>query len=370
MIRRHADTLIAAGVGAFFAGEVLTESGFAGHRPLNLLIALAFSAALLLRRTVPPVPLGAGLVVIELANLARPAVPNALAETGAFLFAFVFAIYSAGRYATGRALVACALIVAAAIPLAGIEPGESTNASDVAFFVMFLGGPFVAGRIVRRRVLRERVLEGERDSAVAEERTRIARELHDVVAHAISVVVLQARGGRKLLASEPAAAKDAFDVIEQVSEQALTEMRRLLGLLRQGDDELVLAPQPSLTRIDELVSRLEASGLPVEVTVEGDPAPLPPGIDVSAYRIVQEALTNALKHAGPARAHVFLRYGADDLELEILDDGEGTGNGGGSGHGLAGIRERVAVIGGELDSGRRPEGGYAVRARLPLGSAR
>jgi len=374
VVRRHLDILIAAGLGAAFVAEVLTESGFAGHRPLNVLIALAFSAALVLRRRFPPVPLAAGLVVIELANLARPQVPNALAETGAFLFAFVFAIYSAGRYATGRALVACGLIVAAAIPLAGIEPGDTVTASDIAFFVMFLGGPFVAGRIVRRRVLRERVLEVERDTkaaeAVAEERTRIARELHDVVAHAISVVVLQARGGRKLLASEPAAAKEAFDVIEGVSEQALIEMRRLLGLLRQGDGELVLAPQPSLTRIDELVAGLRASGLPVEVTVEGDPAPLPPGVDVSAYRIVQEALTNALKHAGPAHAHVFLRYGADELELEILDDGSGAGHGGGSGQGLVGIRERVAVIGGELDSGRRPQGGYAVRARLPLGSAR
>jgi signal transduction histidine kinase len=374
VIRRHLDILIAAGLGAAFVAEVLTESGFAGHRPLNVLIALAFSAALVLRRRFPPVPLAAGLVVIELANLARPQVPNALAETGAFLFAFVFALYSAGRYATGRALVACGLIVAAAIPLAGIEPGDTVTASDIAFFVMFLGGPFVAGRIVRRRVLRERVLEVERDTkaaeAVAEERTRIARELHDVVAHAISVVVLQARGGRKLLASEPAAAKEAFDVIEGVSEQALIEMRRLLGLLRQGDGELVLAPQPSLTRIDELVAGLRASGLPVEVTVEGDPAPLPPGVDVSAYRIVQEALTNALKHAGPAHAHVFLRYGADELELEILDDGSGAGHGGGSGQGLVGIRERVAVIGGELDSGRRPQGGYAVRARLPLGSAR
>jgi signal transduction histidine kinase len=374
VIKRHLDLVIAAVIGAAYVAEVLGESGFAGHRPLNVALALAFSATLTVRRRFPALPLAAGLVVIELANVARPAVPNALAETGAFLFAFVFAIYSAGRYATGRSLVACAVIVAAAIPLAGIEPGESTNASDIAFFVMFLGGPFVAGRIVRRRVLRERVLEVERDTkaaeAVAEERTRIARELHDVVSHAISVVVLQARGGRKLLAAEPASAREAFDVIEQVSEQALTEMRRLLGLLRQNDDELVLAPQPSLTRIDELVSGLRASGLPVEVTVEGDPAPLPPGVDVSAYRIVQEALTNALKHAGPARAHVFLRYGPDDLELEILDDGAGTGNGGGSGHGLAGIRERVAVIGGELDSGHRPEGGYSVRARLPLGSAR
>jgi signal transduction histidine kinase len=374
VLRRNLDIVIAGVIAAVYAAEVLTESGFAGHRPVNLLLGLAFSASLLMRRRYPVVPLVAGLIVIELANLARPAVPNALAETGAFLFGFVFAVYSAGRYATGSAVLACALLVLAAIPLAGIEPGDPVAFTDIAFFVMFLGGPFVGGRIVRRRVLREQVLEVERDTkaveAVAEERTRIARELHDVVSHAISVVVLQARGGRKLLAAEPAAAREAFDVIEQMSEQALTEMRRLLGLLRADDDELALAPQPSLARIDELVSGLKASGLPVEVTIEGEPMPLPPGVDVSAYRIVQEALTNALKHAGPARAHVFLRYGPDDLELEILDDGAGGGNGGGSGHGLAGIRERVAVIGGEMDSGHRVEGGYAVRARLPLGSAR
>jgi signal transduction histidine kinase len=374
VLRRNLDTVIAGGLGVVFTLEVLTESGFAGHRPLNLLLGLGFCASLMLRRRYPLVPLAAGLVIIELANLARPAVPNQLAETGAFLFGFVFAIYSAGRYATGSAVLGCALLVVAAIPLAGIEPGDPVAFTDIAFFVMFLGGPFVGGRIVRRRVAREQVLEVERDTkaaeAVADERARIARELHDVVSHAISVVVLQARGGRKLLADEPASAREAFDVIEQVSEQALTEMRRLLGLLRAGDDELALAPQPSIARIDELISGLKASGLPVEVTVEGEPAPLPAGVDVSAYRIVQEALTNALKHAGPARAHVYLRYHADDLELEILDDGAGGGNGGGSGHGLAGIRERVAVIGGEMDSGARPGGGYAVRARLPLGSAR
>ncbi|TML00986.1 MAG: hypothetical protein E6G41_17125, partial [Actinobacteria bacterium] len=338
VIRRHLDIAIAAGFAAVYAVEVLTESGFAGHRPLNLLLRVAFCASLLLRRRSPLVPLVAGLVIIELANLARPAVPNALAETGAFLFAFVFTIYSAGRYATGSAVLACALLTVAAIPLAGIEPGDPVAFTDLAFFVMFLGGPFVAGRIVRRRVLRERVLEVERDTkaveAVAEERARIARELHDVVSHAISVVVLQARGGRKLLDEEPGAAREAFDVIEQVSEQALTEMRRLLGLLRQKDDELALAPQPSLTRIDELVGGLRASGLPVDVTVEGEAVPLPPGVDVSAYRIVQEALTNALKHAGPAKAHVVVRYGSDHLELEIVDDGAGNGNGGGSGQGL------------------------------------
>jgi signal transduction histidine kinase len=278
-----------------------------------------------------------------------------------------------------QAGIGLGVAVAGAVIVVSTIPDYSTP--QIIFIPLQFAISWVAGFALRERSeqaeaaeARAAQAEHERETtariAVAEERTRIARELHDVVSHAISVVVLQARGGRKLLADEPAAAREAFDVIEQVSEQALTEMRRLLGLLRAGDDELALAPQPSIARIDELVGGLKASGLPVEVTIEGDPVPLPAGVDVSAYRIVQEALTNALKHAGPARAHVYLRYHDDDLELEILDDGAGTGNGAGSGHGLAGIRERVAVIGGEMDTGRRPEGGYAVRARLPLGSAR
>jgi signal transduction histidine kinase len=147
-------------------------------------------------------------------------------------------------------------------------------------------------------------------------------------------------------------------------------MRRLLGMLRRSDEQLALAPQPSLKELDRLVQQVQAAGLPVHVAVEGEPRELPPGVDLSAYRIVQEALTNALKHAGPARARVLLRYGADELELEIADDGPGTGDGSGAGQGLIGMHERVSVYGGELEAGRRPEGGYALRARLPLRSAR
>ena len=147
------------------------------------------------------------------------------------------------------------------------------------------------------------------------------------------------------------------------------ELGRDLGVREAARDEaqhLALAPQPSLTRIDELAARMTATGLPVEVTVEGTPIELPRGVDVSAYRIIQEALTNALKHAGNARARVVVRYASDALELEDVDDGAGDGNGGGSGHGLAGIRERIGIYGGELESGDRPEGGYTLRARLPL----
>jgi signal transduction histidine kinase len=147
-------------------------------------------------------------------------------------------------------------------------------------------------------------------------------------------------------------------------------MRRLLGLLRESDAELALAPQPSLARLDALVDQVREAGLPVELSIEGKPTELPPGIDLSAYRIVQEALTNALKHAGPATARVTVRYGEGVLDLEVSDDGAGSGNGSGGGQGLAGIRERVAVFGGNVEAGSRPEGGYAVRARLPYTSER
>jgi signal transduction histidine kinase len=143
-------------------------------------------------------------------------------------------------------------------------------------------------------------------------------------------------------------------------------MRRLLGMLRAADERGALAPQPGLARLDELAAEVAAAGLPVEVRVEGDEIELPPSIDVSAYRIVQEALTNALKHAGPARANVCVRYSPAMLEIEVVDDGSGNGGAGGSGHGLVGIRERVGVYGGELEAGAQPEGGFRLRARLPL----
>jgi signal transduction histidine kinase len=272
-------------------------------------------------------------------------------------------------------------LVGAAIPLAAIEPGDPVAFTDIAFFAVLFGAPWVGGRVLRHRSEREHALEGraarlevERDTrareAVADERTRIARELHDVVAHAISLIVLQARGGRRLIADDPDETRRALDVIERAGEQALVEMRRLLGLLRHDEAEPTLAPPPSLRRIDELVAGIRASGLAVEVVVEGDPVELPPGVDVSAYRIVQEALTNALKHAGPARAQVTVTYGADAVDLAILDDGPGGASANGGGYGLAGMRERVAIYGGRLESGPRPEGGYALRVRLPLPAAR
>jgi signal transduction histidine kinase len=213
--------------------------------------------------------------------------------------------------------------------------------------------------------------------AVAEERGRIARELHDVVAHSVSVMVVQAGAARRSVAGNPDQATTALTQIESTGRQALAEMRRLLGLLRDGQDgSAALTPQPSLAHLDALVAAAREAGLPVELAVEGEPRQLPAGVDLSAYRIVQEALTNSLKHAGPARATVRVCYGAKALEVQVWDDGhgrppgpEGAGSNGraeGDGHGLIGMRERVALFGGSLEVGPRPGGGFRVAARLPL----
>ncbi|MGN6131540.1 MAG: sensor histidine kinase, partial [Nocardioidaceae bacterium] len=201
------------------------------------------------------------------------------------------------------------------------------------------------------------------------------RELHDVVSHAISVTVLQARGGRKLVGQDDDAVRRALDAIEQTNAAALGDMRRLLAVLRDTESEADVpaepdgraAPQPSLEHLDHLVARVRESGLPVDVAVGGAAEPVPPGVDLSAYRIIQEALTNTLKHAGPgARARVRVDYGHDGLTVEVRDDGRnGVPRGPGTGHGLIGIRERVAVVGGEVETGPADGGGFVVRARLP-----
>jgi signal transduction histidine kinase len=291
--------------------------------------------------------------------------------------ALLVALYSVGAHTGGwRAVAGVLSMLAVVLGVVAADP-EGADPGSYVFFLFVVGGPWLAGRAIRHRRLSERHLEAralaaerEREekarAAVAEERVRIARELHDVVAHAISVIVVQSRGGRRSLATQPEDAREAFDSIEATGREALAEMRRLLGMLRKGDEELALAPQPSLRHLDALVAQVREAGLPVEVLVEGEPAALPPGVDLSAYRIVQEALTNALKHAGPATARVVVRYGAEDLEVDVLDTGRRPAGGDGVGHGLLGMRERVTLFGGELEAGRRSEGGFAVRARLPL----
>jgi signal transduction histidine kinase len=372
LVRKHGDALLAGVVAAVYVAEVSFEADVHRREP-SALVALVFGASLLARRRYPLVPLLAGLAVIELDNTAL----KGLAEAGIFLVGIIVALYSAGRWARGWVLVATSLLTLAAIPLAAIEPGKPVGFGDFAFFTVFFGAPIVVARLLRYRSERERVLvdrtttleleqEVRAAEAVAEERGRIARELHDVVAHAISVIVVQARGARHVLDEEPEEARAALDAVERAGQQALVEMRRLLGVLRSTDERAALAPQPGLALLAELAGQVAAAGLPVEIDVKGTPVELPPGVDVSAYRIVQEALTNALKHAGPAHARVVIRYEVDALELEVVDDGAGIGDGGGSGHGLLGIRERVGVYGGEIESGRRTDGGFGIRVRLPL----
>ncbi len=202
--------------------------------------------------------------------------------------------------------------------------------------------------------------------ALTAERARIAREIHDIVAHNVSVIVLQARGGRRALRRSPVEARQAFDSIESAGQQALVELRRLLGIAAAEGEAPALAPQPGLCNLDALVQGVRDAGLPVTVRIEGRPVELPAGVDLAAYRLIQEGLTNSLKHAGDARATVVVRYQETAVELELGDDGRGTVGSSGAGRGLVGMRERVSLYGGSMQSGDRPGGGYVITARLPV----
>ena len=376
MINRYRDQVLAAVLGLLYAIEVLVSGEVSHHRESAAAVAVLFAASLVVRTTMPLLPLLAVIAVIQLNHTVLPG----LGEGGAFLIALILTIFSAGSYTRGRSLILSGVLVAGIIPLAALDPHQPPSASDWIFFTTFLGTPFVAGIIFRRRrdrdaELTEQARRADEDSehraqqAVTAERARVARELHDVVAHAISVIVVQARGGRRMLPEVAESARSSFDAIEHAGEQALVEMRRLLSLLRDVDGIDDLAPNPGLHRLESLVAEVTGTGLPVEVRREGQPSEVPPGVDLSAYRIVQEALTNVLKHAGAATAQVIIRYRTDELEIEIRDDGDGSGPGGGTGHGLDGIRERVGVYGGRLLAEPDPAGGFVVRACLPLGAS-
>jgi signal transduction histidine kinase len=242
-----------------------------------------------------------------------------------------------------------------------------------AFFTAaWLVGFFLGSRNRQTAALRERAERAEQErelralTAVAEERARIARELHDIVGHSVSVMTVQASAVRRLLKPEQEREREALLTVEETGRAALAEMRRLVGVLRRPEEAPALVPQPSLEYVEKLVAQTREAGLETRLRLEGEPTELPQGIDLTAYRFVQEGLTNALKHSNAKHAEVVVRYDDGSVELVVRDDGTGDGNGGGSGHGLVGIRERVAVYGGELVAGPRPEGGYELRARLPV----
>jgi signal transduction histidine kinase len=357
--------------------------GVPGSRPVNTLIFLLICAVLLWRRRAPAAVLFAVMVLVGIqAVFFDPSFHNP-AEQPPFesFLALLLGFYSLAAYGEERRAIlagAAAGLVILSVDVLRLAAGVNSG-NIIPAWVFYATIWFVARTIRKRRLQAARLqdlaaqLEVEREekarSAVAEERSRIARELHDVVAHNVSVMVVQAQAAQRLLEGEQREARQALDSIETTGRQALTEMRRLLGILRRTDAELSLAPQPSLRHLDALIGQVREAGLPVQLRIEGQAHPLPPGVDLSAYRIVQEALTNVLKHAGPAHARVTIHYRDDELDVEVSDDGAGTGNGEGSGKGLIGMRERVALYGGDLQSGKQ-EGGYLVRARLPLDSGR
>jgi signal transduction histidine kinase len=217
-----------------------------------------------------------------------------------------------------------------------------------------------------RAMRAEREREAAARLAVAEERARIARELHDIVAHAVSVMVLRVGAVRHQLPDTLADDREALRDVERAGRTALAEMRRLLAAMRRDGDDVEFTPQPGLDGLDSLLEEVGRAGLPVELHVDGEPVPLPRGIDLSAYRIVQEGLTNALKHARASDADVIVRYRQDELEIEVRDNGQGSATSDGLGHGLVGVRERVKIYGGEMTAGAATGGGFVLSTRLPL----
>ncbi len=296
------------------------------------------------------------------------------------------AAFSFGAYGHRRHNLAGAAVVVGAFLVKEIADVVGGHGVDVGFWVataIF----WAMGRLFRERLRRVAELEDHTErlheqqdalarAAVVDERSRIARELHDVVAHSVSLIVVQAGAARHTLNRADTETAETLESIETTGRQALVELRRMLGILRRADDEPSLAPMPGLGQIEALAGQVRDAGLPVELRIEGQPVPLPPGVDLAAYRILQEALTNTLKHAGPARARVVVSYRPHELELEVIDDGRPeTANGGGTwrgrtGHGLLGMRERVSLYGGVLQASPQPAGGFVVSARLPLESNR
>ncbi|MFI1103765.1 sensor histidine kinase [Streptomyces melanogenes] len=394
-IRRHptaVDTLWAVFL-LGISGMSLVSAGVGhGSTPAALLIAIGLSVVVALRRRAPEkmVVLAALMGLAQLALNVSPNVSD---------FAMLVAIYTAAavgeRWASRFALVGS--LLAAVIAMVRwpdyTDNGDNngTSPGQTVFFVVVMTVPFilawVLGDSMRTRrayfaQLEERAarLEKEREAqakvAVAAERARIARELHDVVAHNVSVMVVQADGAAYVMESAPDQAKIALETISMTGRQALAEMRRLLGVLRTGEHREAgeYVPQPDVEQIEELVEQVRTAGLTVDFKIEGTPRPLPSGVELTAYRIVQEALTNTRKHGGPeAGASVRLVYFDDGLGLLVEDDGRGAahemyedGGADGQGHGLIGMRERVGMVGGTLDAGPRPGGGFRISALLPL----
>jgi signal transduction histidine kinase len=368
--------LVIAGVGQLdvWASD-RTGANVVGPRPAVAAFYLVTSLALAWRRRAP---VAVALLVLG-ANLLQALAFGASEGQGVLLPALV-AMYSAGANAPrSRALVPLALLplVIVGRELTNPENIDARNVLDALAWDATLLAAWLLGAYLRtsrlyvaaleeRTARAEQAREERARAAVAEERARIARELHDEVAHAVTVMVVQAEAAEEILASDPERAREPLRRVQGIGREALAELRQLVGILRQQEAAAERAPQPGIADLDTLLVRVREAGLPVELRVEGEPMRLPAALDLCTYRIVQEALTNSLKHAGPAQATVALTYGERFLELEVSDDGRGLAASNGAGHGLAGMRERVALFGGALESGPRAGGGYRIHARLPV----
>jgi signal transduction histidine kinase len=378
MSRRNwiVDALVAAVfvvAGQLSAWGVIQDSNVplhGSHLAQGALYLVIDSLVVLRRRA----PLPALLVMLPFGVL-----QTALGGTSSFFAGFIpvaLVLFGVGSRCSLRVTLAAAVYAFAGL-VGIINRSEDLHyGAELPFAAVVIGVACTLGQVVRSRsqqtrsaIARADRLEVERDRVLEEERARIARELHDVIAHSVSVMIVQAGAARLSIEADPDRSVDAMRAVERSGRQALDEMRRLLGILRQGSAAPDLAPQPGLQDLDALVEQIGAAGLTVDVEITGTPVALAPGVDLSAYRIVQEALTNAIKHAGPARARLRLRYDHDAIAIEVVDDGRGVSGGNGRGHGLIGMRERAELYRGSFEAGDAPGGGFRVSARLPVGAA-
>jgi signal transduction histidine kinase len=377
LVRRYwFDALIVAAVGVGLA-EVVVEQGESGgpRGPLwfDVLAILAITVPLLARRSFPFAAPAAVAIAIVASSFVDETLVPALAIP---ILAAIAALFFFGMLRQrSQAVAGLVLAIGVVAVVARNDPsGDIEDFLWVSFIlsVAWTIGFALSGKLREVDEAKEQAIRLEREreerarDAVTEERARIARELHDVVGHSVSVMTVQASAVRRLLQPEQEREREALLIVEQTGREALAEMRRMVGVLRRPEESPALAPQPSLEHLGKLVEQAREAGLPVELRVEGEAVQLPAGVDLTAYRLVQEGLTNALKHARARQAEVVVRYGDGQVELTVSDDGRGGGGGDGGGHGLVGMRERVAVYGGRLEAGPRPEGGYSLRVLLPL----
>ena len=360
-LRRH-PLLADIGLVALLLAPTIVAASRHAHPGIGIGLGVVETLPLLWRRHQP-------VAVVMLVTT----VTVAMIALGVWLLPFqvAIALYTVAAAAERRLAVVSGIVSIVAVAAADAVAPQF-RFGDVTWRVVFLGAAWLLGDSIgsRRAYVREieekaerleREHEAQARRAAAEEQARIARELHDVVAHALSVIVIQAAAADDALEDEPSPAREPVRAIETAARSALGDLRRVLGVLRDAAPDY--EPQPALAQLEPLIERVRGTGLPVELEIEGKPRPLPAAVELSAYRIVQEALTNTLKHAVATRVRV--RYG-ERLELEIHDDGQGPRNAASAGNGLIGMRERAAMLGGELSAAPAPSGGFVVHARIPI----